>query len=81
MFAKGSSLLAQKSPAGRGSSAKHERQGVRRSKNKLTWFSSSDSVSVLSQHVLFAASVLLASGASGCEARFSLNPENPVDPV
>jgi len=67
MFANGISLPAQKSPAERGSSAKHERQGVRRSKNKFTWFSSSDSVSVLSQYVFSAASVSLASGGSGCE--------------
>ena len=39
----------------RGGSAKHERQGVRRSKNKFTWFSSSDSMSVLSQHLFSAA--------------------------
>ena len=41
--------LAQKSPAMQGSSAKHERQGGRRSKSKSTWFSASGSVSALSE--------------------------------
>jgi hypothetical protein len=53
-----------------GWSAKHERRGVRRSKNKFTWFSSSDSLSVLSQQFL--------SAALGASAR---DPDNPVNPV